>query len=44
MNLRVLHEAMDAVATFFSCVRTEISVRLDYVAEQEAEQRRHYQN
>jgi hypothetical protein len=43
VNLRVLHEAMDAVATFLSCVRTELSVRLDYIAEQEAEQAKNYQ-
>lgn len=33
VNLRVLHEAMDAVGTFLSCVRSELSARLDYVAE-----------
>ena len=32
VSLCALHEAMDAVATFFSCVRTELSVRLDCVA------------
>jgi hypothetical protein len=42
VNLRVLHEAMNAVATLLSCVRTELSVRLDYVAELEAEQQRNY--
>ena len=42
VNLRVLHEAMDAVATFLSCVRSELSARLDYVAEYEADQARAY--
>ena len=37
VNLRVLHEAMDAVATFLSCVRSEMSARLDYATEYEAE-------
>lgn len=32
VNLRLLHEAMDAVATFFSCARAELSHRLDCVA------------
>lgn len=43
VGLRVLHEAMDAVATFLSAVRTELSVRLDYLAEMEVEQQRSYQ-
>lgn len=36
VNLRVLHEAMAAVGMFLSCVRSELSARLDYVAEYEA--------
>jgi hypothetical protein len=42
VSLRVLHEAMDAVATFLSCVRSELSARLDYMAEMEAEEQRNY--
>lgn len=42
VNLRVLHEAMDAVAMFFGGVRAELSSRLDYVAECNAELARAY--
>jgi hypothetical protein len=35
VSLRHLHEAMDAVATFFSCVRQELSSRRDYANELE---------
>jgi hypothetical protein len=42
VNLRVLHEAMDAIAMFLSAVRSELSSRLNYVMEYEAEQARAY--
>ncbi len=42
VNLRLLHEAMDAVATFLICVRTELSVRFDYVNDTEADRWRDY--
>ena len=37
VNLQVLHEAMEALANFFDGVRSELSSRLDYRAEMEAE-------
>jgi hypothetical protein len=37
VSLRLLHEAMDAVGTFLSAVRSELSSRLDYVAQYEAD-------
>jgi len=37
LNLRVLHDAMEAVANFFDGVRSELSSRSDYLAEMEAE-------
>lgn len=40
VSLRLLHEAMDAVYMFLSAVKSELSSRLDYVAEYEAAQRR----
>lgn len=42
VNLRVLHEAMEALANFFDGVRSELSARLDYVSEMEAEFARQY--
>ena len=38
VNLRVLHEAMEAVANFLSSVRSELGARLEYIAQMEAEQ------
>ncbi|HEY4175821.1 MAG TPA: hypothetical protein VGM90_03280 [Kofleriaceae bacterium] len=32
ISLRLLNEAMEAVAVFFFCVRSELLSRLDYVA------------
>lgn len=43
VSLRFLHEAMDAVAMFLLCVRSELSARLDYVNEMEAQQQREYE-
>src|SRR5690606_33395508 len=43
VSLRALHEAMDAVGTFLSCVGSELSARLDWVTQREAEmEREHY--
>ncbi len=42
VNLRVLHEGMEALANFFSGVRSELGVRLDYKLEMEAEMRAAY--
>lgn len=42
VNLRVLHDAMEAVANFLSGVRSELGVRLDYTIEMEAEMQRGY--
>lgn len=40
VNLRVLHEAMEALANFLSGVRSELGVRLEYVVQMEAEMSR----
>jgi hypothetical protein len=42
VNLRVLHEGMEALANFFSGVRSELAVRLDYKLQMEAEMRAAY--
>jgi hypothetical protein len=38
VNLATLHEAMEAVASFFSAVRTELGARLDYISEARREE------
>lgn len=43
VNLRVLHEAMDALANFLSAVRSELGVRLEYTLEMEAKTSRVYE-
>lgn len=42
VNLRVLHDAMEALANFLSAVRSELGVRLDYTMQMEAEMQRAY--
>lgn len=42
VNLRVLHEAMEALANFLSGVRSELGLRLDYTMQMEAEMQRGY--
>jgi hypothetical protein len=42
VNLRVLHEGMEALANFLSAVRSELGVRLDYAMEMEAQIARAY--
>jgi hypothetical protein len=37
VNLQVLHDAMEALTNFFDGVRSELSSRLEYLAEMEAE-------
>jgi hypothetical protein len=39
VNLRILHEAMEALANFLSGVRSELGTRLDYIAQMEADER-----
>jgi hypothetical protein len=39
VNLEQLQQAMEAVANFFSAVRTEMGARLDFVRERAAEKR-----
>jgi hypothetical protein len=42
VSLRLLHEALEAIATFFLGVRAEQSYRSGYISEMEAQQRREY--
>jgi hypothetical protein len=42
VNLQVLQDSMEALANFFEGVRSELSSRLDYLAEMEAEYTRQY--
>jgi hypothetical protein len=42
VNLKLLHEAMEALANFFDGVLSELSSRLDYLSEMEAEFARPY--
>jgi hypothetical protein len=39
VNLRILHEAMEALANFLSGVRSELGTRLDYIAQMKADER-----
>lgn len=43
VSLRLLNDAMDAVAMFLSAVRSELSARMDYINEMEADQLREYE-
>lgn len=40
VNLRTLHESMEALGNFLDAARSELGVRLNYYAEQEVERRR----